>query len=143
MTLFTWVQRGCRVRPNLRRWGGPLQVNASCPSAATSKAWARNGATVSTPGDAGLGGETGRRIISFIERCQADVIERILRHVGLWEGPVRTLATARAPPATHTASAEPGELNLVLDGEFLEHECQEAEASPPDELQLVLVPEFL
>ena len=27
------------------------------------------------------------KIISFIERCQGDVIERILRHCGLWEWP--------------------------------------------------------
>ncbi len=81
------------------------------------------------------------KIISFIERCQADVIEQILRHVGLWEGPIRTLATARAPPATHTAKA--GELKLVLDEEFLEHEYQQAEPRPPGVLQLVLDPEFL
>jgi hypothetical protein len=24
------------------------------------------------------------KIISFIERCQQDVVERILRHCGLW-----------------------------------------------------------
>ena len=30
------------------------------------------------------------KIISFIERCQGDVIEQILRHCGLWEGPLRT-----------------------------------------------------
>ena len=81
------------------------------------------------------------KIISFIERCQGDVIERILRHVGLWEGPVRTLATARAPPATHTAQA--GELTLVLDDEFLEHGYQQAKPSPPGELQLVLDSDFL
>ena len=69
------------------------------------------------------------------------MIERILRHVGLWEGPVRTLATARAPPATHAAQA--GELTLVLDDDFLEHEYQQAEPSPSGELQLVLDPEFL
>ena len=45
------------------------------------------------------------KIISFIERRQRDVIERILRgHQsaamvgGLWEGAIRTLANARAPP---------------------------------------------
>ena len=38
------------------------------------------------------------KIISFIERGQQDVVERILRHCGLWEGPIRTLAGARAPP---------------------------------------------
>ena len=35
------------------------------------------------------------KVISFIERRQQVVIERILRHCGLWEGPIRTLATER------------------------------------------------
>jgi hypothetical protein len=30
------------------------------------------------------------KIVTFIERCQGDVIERILRHCGQWEGPIRT-----------------------------------------------------
>jgi len=34
------------------------------------------------------------KIIAFIERHQTDVIEKILRHCGLWEEP-----SARAPPA--------------------------------------------
>ena len=38
------------------------------------------------------------KVVSFIERCQRDVVEKILRHCGLWEGPLRTLATARSPP---------------------------------------------
>ncbi len=38
------------------------------------------------------------KIVSFIECRQRDVIERILRHCGLWEGPLRTLASARGPP---------------------------------------------
>lgn len=38
------------------------------------------------------------KIIGFIECRQQEVIERILRHCGLWEGPIRTLASARAPP---------------------------------------------
>jgi len=38
------------------------------------------------------------KIISCIERHQANVIERILRHCGLWEGAVRTRAAARGPP---------------------------------------------
>ena len=37
------------------------------------------------------------KIISFIERNQADVIERILKHCGLWEGPIRTPVGPRAP----------------------------------------------
>jgi hypothetical protein len=31
-------------------------------------------------------------------RRSEHVIERILRHCGLWEGPLRTLASARGPP---------------------------------------------
>ncbi len=42
------------------------------------------------------GGEM--KIVSFIERAQKPVIERILRHCGLWEGPIRTFASARGPP---------------------------------------------
>ena len=62
------------------------------------------------------------KIISFIERCQRDVVEKILRHCGLWEGPLRTLATARAPPQARDSDrepAEPRELQLVLDPEYL------------------------
>ena len=81
------------------------------------------------------------KIVSFIERCQAEVIERILRHCGLWEGPVRTLATARAPPpASKPRPASYSELELVADDEFLEFQRCE---NRPGELQLVLDPEFL
>ena len=61
------------------------------------------------------------RIISFIETHQREVIEKILRHCGLWEGPLRTLANPRAPPkrGTRPDGAEPRELQLVLDPEFL------------------------
>ncbi len=57
------------------------------------------------------------KIISFIERGQQDVVERILRHCGLWEGPIRTLAGARAPP--HRSGRHPDEPELVMDPEFL------------------------
>ena len=58
--------------------------------------------------------------ISFIERGQRDVVERILRHCGLWEGPIRTLATARGPPTgADDSSEECRELQLVLDPEYL------------------------
>ncbi len=67
------------------------------------------------------------KIISFIERRQREVIERILRgHQsaamvgGLWEGAIRTLANARAPPkGSERDPDEPRELQLVLDPEFL------------------------
>ncbi len=38
------------------------------------------------------------KIIAFIERHQTDVIEKILRHCGLWDEP-----SARAPPSTRVA----------------------------------------
>ena len=60
------------------------------------------------------------KIISFIERRQRDAIERILRHCDLWEGPIRTLTSARGPPdGSERAGDEPRELQLVLDPEFL------------------------
>jgi hypothetical protein len=61
------------------------------------------------------------RIVSFIERHPQDVIERILRHCGLWKGPLRTLASPRAPPdkPSDQDSDEPREFQLVLDPEYL------------------------
>ena len=60
------------------------------------------------------------KIIRFIERSQRDVVERILRHCGLWDGPLRTLANARAPPnAAERNPDKPRELQLVLESEFL------------------------
>jgi hypothetical protein len=84
------------------------------------------------------------KIISFIERGQQDVLARILRHCGLWEGPIRTLASARAPP--HSAwrdSNESRERRLVLDPEFLESEFLDRQADAECELQLVLDPDLL
>ena len=64
------------------------------------------------------GGEM--KIVSFIERDQKPVIERILRHCGLWQGPIRTRASARGPPSGSDRDPdEPRELQLVLDPEFL------------------------
>jgi hypothetical protein len=40
------------------------------------------------------------KIIGCIERRQTDVIERILRHCGRWEGPIRSLPSVRAPPGS-------------------------------------------
>ena len=62
------------------------------------------------------------KVVSFIERRQRDIVEKILRHCGLWEGPLRTQASARAPPRPGDTDREPAELR---------------------ELQLVLAPEFL
>ena len=62
------------------------------------------------------------KVVCFIERRQRDVVEKILRHRGLWEGSLRTLATARTTPGSGNSgreSTEPRELQLVLDPEFL------------------------
>ena len=78
------------------------------------------------------------RIISFIEARQQDVIEKILRHCGLWEGHLRTLAAARPPPCggKRAASDERPEPRLVLDPEY-------GAPEDPPELQLVFDADFL
>jgi hypothetical protein len=84
------------------------------------------------------------KIISFIERRQADVIQRILRHCGLWQGFIRTHASPRAPPAAKSPmSSAPCEFVLVPDGEFLEAQFRATQAQASREFQLVLDPEFL
>ena len=84
------------------------------------------------------------KIISFIERQQSDVIQRILRHSGLWQGFIRTHASPRAQPATKSPmSSAPCELVWVPAGEFLEAQFRETQAEASRELQLVLDPEFL
>ena len=46
-------------------------------------------------------------------------MERLLRHGGLWEGSLRTLAYPRASPArTEPDPDQPRALQLVLDPEF-------------------------
>ena len=57
------------------------------------------------------------KIVSFIEPSQPDVIEKILRHCGLWE------ESSRAPPPDDQAAArrsDPGELRYVSDPEFID-----------------------
>src|SRR5690606_19894111 len=47
------------------------------------------------------GGEM--KVISFIEKCQGEVVEKILRHCGLWKD-----AASRPPPAvSRVADGEP------------------------------------
>ena len=83
------------------------------------------------------------KIISFIERRQSDVIQRILRHCGLWQGFIRTHASPRAPPTTKSPlPPAPCEFVLVPDGEFLEAQFRETQAEASREFQLVLDPEF-
>jgi hypothetical protein len=55
-----------------------------------------------------------------IERDKRPVIERILRHLRLWEGPIRTLPKSCGPPKGAEQDLDkPRELQLVLDPEFL------------------------
>ena len=59
---------------------------------------------------------------SAIEARQEDVIEKILKHCGLWEQPA-----PRGPPASTTDSVVPDhrrapvELEMELDGDFVDH----------------------
>ena len=83
------------------------------------------------------------KISSFIKHSQRDVIERIFRHCGRWEGPLRTLASPRAPPVgSGRATNATGELELVPDADFLESERRE-QLGESTELQLLLDPDFL
>jgi hypothetical protein len=84
------------------------------------------------------------KIVSFIERRQTDVIERILRHCGLWEGPLRTRASARSPPpGPRHPTAAPDELELVIDGDFLASQRLADQPAESGDLQLILDPDFL
>ena len=56
------------------------------------------------------------RILSFIRPAQRDVIERVLRHCGLWD------ESPRAPPHDERAAPPkpgPGELRYLTDLEFV------------------------
>ena len=65
----------------------------------------------------------------------------ILRHCGLWEGAIRTLASLRAPPRrARRAPNAACELELVPDAEFLVSQRLESRPVPSRELQLVLDP---
>ena len=85
--------------------------------------------------------------VSFIERCQSDVIEQILRHCGLWQGPLLTRAGARAPTQPPAQVSPPSDLEFVPDPAFEQSECLESDdrefAEATGEFQLVLDPEFL
>ncbi len=71
------------------------------------------------------------------------MIERILRHLGLWEGPLGTLPIARGPPRAPPAPAQSPDVEVVPDPEYLEFEYREAQAETSRELQLAFDPEFL
>ena len=54
------------------------------------------------------------KIISFIDKCQPEVVERILRHCGLWK-----TAVSRPPPVlSRVAEGEPS-----YDYEFFDRVC--------------------
>ncbi len=61
------------------------------------------------------------KLVSFIERRQSDVIQRILRHCGPRQGFIRTQASPRSlPTAQQPLPITPSELEWLPDGEFLE-----------------------
>ena len=77
-------------------------------------------------------------------RRHQDAVERIVRHCGFWESPIRKLTIARAPlQGSQRAPDQARDLELVPDPEFRESECREAQAEASRELQLVLDPELL
>ena len=89
----------------------------------------------------GLGGVGTRYPRSFHNRRN----RQLCWNCGLWEGPIRTLAGARAPP--HGLRPSWDEPELVMDPEFLESERLERrlerQADAGCELQLILDPDFL
>jgi hypothetical protein len=77
-----------------------------------------------------------------------DVIEQILRHCGLWEGPLRTSTGARSPPHSSDRASAQHDLDFIPDLEYqpcerIESDGRESPAEATRELQLVLDPEFL
>ena len=88
------------------------------------------------------------KIVSFIERCQGDVVEQILRHCGLWEGPLRTRTGARPPPRPTDRTSGEHDLQFVPDPEYQQAECFESNrhqstTEKTRELQSVLDPDYL
>ena len=76
------------------------------------------------------------------------MIEQLLRHCSLWEGPLRTSAGARGPPQQPARASPPSDLEFVPDPAFEQSECFESDGrefakEATGELQLVLDPEFL
>ncbi len=69
---------------------------------------------------------------------------RLYLHVAAYHLLVRMRRlVADPPPASKQRPAEPGELELVPNNEFLEYQRRENQENQPGELQLVLDPEFL
>ena len=66
------------------------------------------------------------KIISFIESRQADVLEKILRHCGLWEDPPPRAPPARPPPADPDARR-----TIEPDPDFEDHRRREAADDQP------------
>ncbi len=72
------------------------------------------------------------QVVSFIEPPQADVIEAILRHCGLWQPP-----RSRAPPEVHAVMLE---LDAAYSGNSLDWPD---EVEPAPELTYVDIDTFL
>ena len=68
------------------------------------------------------------KFISFIESRQADVLEKILRHCGLWENPPPTRTPPARPPPTDTDARR----TVEPDGDFEDHRRREAEQASFD-----------
>ena len=83
------------------------------------------------------------KIAASSRAAAGDVIEKILRHCGLWEGPLRTNAGPRPPLQSSHHASTPYDLDFVPDTEFLESGYRESLAEATRESQLVLDPEFL
>jgi hypothetical protein len=76
------------------------------------------------------------KIVSFVECRQRDVIERILRHCRLWQGPFRTLPSAREAPARPSQVLEPRcALELFVDPELVAAEAGQSDTHRSRELQ--------
>ena len=65
------------------------------------------------------------KILSFIEARQADIIEKNLRHCGLWDD-ISTRGPPLKPPAAPPSSADPSPgFTSEPDPDFLEHSRRE------------------
>ena len=68
------------------------------------------------------------KVIAFIEAYQQDVLEKILRHCGLWQE-----RAPRAPPRPWLISERrPVPAHIDPDGDFLEHQRWDRWRSPSE-----------
>ena len=71
------------------------------------------------------------KVVSFIEPPQADVIEAILKHCGLWQA-----QAARGPP-------EVDNLFLELDASYMDSSIDSQDQAEPPELTYIDIDPFL